>query len=96
MVLASSVIGMLDRLHVLVIGPGLGRQKVVLSAVSHIIHAAIKKTMPLVTNHLHVNTVSAFKLIMSLLHHLLYRIVIDADGLWLVAQNLSLIKHYDR
>ncbi|KAL0491210.1 ATP-dependent (S)-NAD(P)H-hydrate dehydratase [Acrasis kona] len=60
---------MLGRLHVLVIGPGLGRNKTLLSLVEKMIKAAREKNVPL---------------------------VIDGDGLFLVSQNLDIIKGYKR
>jgi len=60
---------MLGRLHVLVIGPGLGRNKTLLALVGKMIKAAKEKNIPM---------------------------VIDGDGLFLVSQNLDLIKGYKR
>ncbi|XP_014203445.1 ATP-dependent (S)-NAD(P)H-hydrate dehydratase [Copidosoma floridanum] len=57
----------LDRLHVLVIGPGLGRDPKVFENVSKLIKTCFRLSKPL---------------------------VIDADGLFLVGQNTSLIKNY--
>ncbi len=39
---------MLDRLHVLAIGPGLGRNKIVLDIVAHVIEKAVSKDIPYV------------------------------------------------
>jgi len=57
----------LDRLHVLLIGPGLGRETNVLATVSELIKLCRRLKKPL---------------------------VIDADGLFLINQDLSLIKDY--
>lgn len=57
----------LDRLHVLVIGPGLGRDRAIFTVVSELISVTKDKRIPL---------------------------VIDADGLFLITENLSLIKDY--
>lgn len=57
----------LERLHVLVIGPGLGRDSNILNSVSQIINACREIKMPL---------------------------VIDADGLFLITDQLDLIKDY--
>lgn len=54
----------LPRLHVLVVGPGLGRDNALLGSVTGILLAARDRDLP---------------------------VVIDADGLWLVAQEPSLI-----
>lgn len=60
----------LDRLHVLVIGPGLGRQYNIMSTVSSLInHCKTNKSIPL---------------------------VIDADGLFLLSENIDLIKGYSQ
>ena len=63
----SVVVDAFPRIHAMVIGPGLGRDKHVLNIVSLIISKAIEANLPL---------------------------VIDADGLFLVSQNLSLVKNY--
>lgn len=57
----------LSRLHVLVIGSGLGRDRNILHTVSEIIMCCKKSQKPL---------------------------VIDADGLFLITQNVSLIHDY--
>lgn len=57
------------RIHTIVIGPGLGRDKHVHNIVSIIITKAIESKIPF---------------------------VIDADGLFLISQNLNLIKNYQR
>lgn len=54
-----------SRLHVIVIGPGLGRNAYVMNIVSQIIREAVRQSKPM---------------------------VIDADGLWLLSQNLSLLR----
>ena len=46
--IAAGVIDMLPRLHVLVIGPGLGRDPVMQETVSRVIRAARDKSMPVV------------------------------------------------
>lgn len=57
----------LERLHVLVIGPGLGRDKLILTTVSQLIQKCRTLNKPL---------------------------VIDADGLYLITQDTSLIQDY--
>lgn len=57
----------LDRLHALVIGPGLGRDEKIFKVVTRLIKICKEKHIPL---------------------------VIDADGLFLITQNPSLIKDY--
>jgi ATP-dependent NAD(P)H-hydrate dehydratase len=57
----------LERLHVLVIGPGLGRDEKVFQTVEKLIEACRALSKPL---------------------------VIDADGLFLVGQNIELIRNY--
>ncbi|XP_068631078.1 ATP-dependent (S)-NAD(P)H-hydrate dehydratase [Battus philenor] len=57
----------LDRLHVVVIGPGLGRDPKIFEVVMELIKTINRKNIPL---------------------------VIDADGLYLITQNLSLIKNF--
>jgi ATP-dependent NAD(P)H-hydrate dehydratase len=59
--------GLLSRLHVLVIGPGMSRNKGVLSVASRIIATARQQEIPL---------------------------IIDGDGLYLVSQDLNLVKGY--
>ncbi|XP_004447075.1 ATP-dependent (S)-NAD(P)H-hydrate dehydratase isoform X1 [Dasypus novemcinctus] len=59
----------LPRLHTLVIGPGLGRDDVLLENVKGILEKSKAKGIP---------------------------VVIDADGLWLIAQEPSLIQGYQR
>lgn len=59
----------LSRLHVLVIGSGLGRDRNILHTVSELILCCKKSQIPL---------------------------VIDADGLFLITQNVSLLKDYKR
>lgn len=59
----------LPRLHSLVVGPGLGREKSILEHVKGILEKAKMKGIP---------------------------IVIDADGVWLIAQQPSLIHGYHR
>lgn len=61
---AEIVQSFLPRLHVLLIGPGLGRRPQVMDMVSRIVGAARRAGLPM---------------------------VIDADGLWWAAQNLSLL-----
>ncbi|KAM3521318.1 hypothetical protein NHJ13051_006311 [Beauveria bassiana] len=46
--IASPIIDMLARLHVLVIGPGLGRDPLMLDTVEHVIRAAKAKDIPIV------------------------------------------------
>lgn len=46
--ISASIIEMLPRLHVLVIGPGLGRDSLMHETVSHVIRAAKEKKMPVV------------------------------------------------
>lgn len=46
--IAKSVIDMLPRLHVLVIGPGLGRDSLMQDTVARVIEAARKENMPIV------------------------------------------------
>lgn len=58
----------LDRLHAVVIGPGLGRETATFNIVSEIIGAIKLRKIPL---------------------------VIDADGLFLITNNLELIKDFD-
>lgn len=58
----------LERLHVCVIGPGLGRDRVILQTVAELIKICRQLRKPL---------------------------VIDADGLYLITQDMSLIKDYD-
>lgn len=58
----------LERLHVLVIGPGLGRDRQVLQTVGELIKFCRQLNKPL---------------------------IIDADGLFLITQDISLIKDYD-
>lgn len=58
----------LERLHVLVIGPGLGRDETVLATVTQLIYLCKDLRKPL---------------------------VIDADGLFLLSQNLNIIKDYN-
>lgn len=57
----------LDRLHVIVIGPGLGRDEKTINTVEQIITICNRKSKPL---------------------------VIDADGLYLISQNKSVISNY--
>lgn len=57
----------LERLHVLVIGPGLGRDEEVLATVTQLIYLCKELRKPL---------------------------IIDADGLFLLSQNLNVIKDY--
>nr|XP_031322184.1 ATP-dependent (S)-NAD(P)H-hydrate dehydratase isoform X1 [Camelus dromedarius] len=59
----------LPRLHALVVGPGLGRDDVLLSNVKDILEASKARGIP---------------------------IVIDADGLWLIAQQPALIQGYQK
>nr|XP_019586635.1 PREDICTED: ATP-dependent (S)-NAD(P)H-hydrate dehydratase isoform X2 [Rhinolophus sinicus] len=59
----------LPRLHALVVGPGLGRDDVLLGNVKGILEASKARGVP---------------------------IVIDADGLWLIAQQLTLIQGYQK
>lgn len=58
----------LDRLHAIVIGPGLGREAVIFKVVSDIIEAIRQRKIPL---------------------------VIDADALFLITENLDLIKDFN-
>ena len=67
--MADKVAAFLPRLHALVIGPGLGRDPVVLRAVALLIARAREAALPL---------------------------VVDADGLWLVAQDLDTVRGYAR
>lgn len=60
--------GILSRVHVIVVGPGLGRDELMLKLVEKIIYRAKEKGMP---------------------------IVIDADGLYLIQQNVNIIKGYE-
>lgn len=46
--ISSKIVNMLDRLHAIVIGPGLGRDPLMLQTASKIIEAAKKKGMPFV------------------------------------------------
>jgi ATP-dependent NAD(P)H-hydrate dehydratase len=46
--IANRIIPMLDRLHVLVIGPGLGRDPLMQDTVAHVIRAAREKGLPMV------------------------------------------------
>lgn len=64
---AQQIAPWLDRLHVMVIGPGLGRDPKILQVVSEIINLTKEKNIPL---------------------------VIDADGLFLINENIDLIKNY--
>ncbi|XP_015106569.1 ATP-dependent (S)-NAD(P)H-hydrate dehydratase isoform X5 [Vicugna pacos] len=59
----------LPRLHALVVGPGLGRDDVLLSNVKDILEASKARGIP---------------------------VVIDADGLWLIAQQPALIRGYQK
>ncbi|XP_007227995.1 ATP-dependent (S)-NAD(P)H-hydrate dehydratase isoform X3 [Astyanax mexicanus] len=59
----------LPRLHSLVVGPGLGREDVILKAAKEVIEKSKSRGIP---------------------------IVIDADGLWLIAKDPSLIQFYQR
>lgn len=63
----AAVAPWLDRIHVLVIGPGLGRDPEILKNVSAIIQLCRSLKKPL---------------------------IIDADGLFLITENLDLIRHY--
>lgn len=67
--IVNKVASFFPRLHALVIGPGLGRNPIVLRVVSALITLARQASLPL---------------------------VIDADGLYLVAQNVSIIRGYSR
>ncbi|KPJ03717.1 Carbohydrate kinase domain-containing protein [Papilio xuthus] len=58
----------LDRLHAIVIGPGLGRQNKTFEVVSELIKTIKSKNIPL---------------------------VVDADGLFLITQNLDLIRDFN-
>ncbi|KPJ08889.1 Carbohydrate kinase domain-containing protein [Papilio machaon] len=58
----------LDRLHAIVIGPGLGRQNKTFEVVSELIKTIKSKSIPL---------------------------VIDADGLFLITQNLDIIRNFN-
>lgn len=64
----EKVSALLNRIHVLVVGPGLGRDEVLLDLAKDVILEARKRSMP---------------------------IVIDADGLFLVQNDLDIIKGYD-
>lgn len=66
--LASPIIDMLSRLHVLVIGPGLGRDGVTLKVVTEVMKEARSRSVPF---------------------------ILDADGLFLVMSDLSLVKGYN-
>ena len=46
--IASNVIGMLDRVHAIVIGPGLGRDPIMQGTIARVIIAARQKHMPIV------------------------------------------------
>lgn len=63
----EKVLGLIDRVHVVVLGPGLGRDKTLQATATRIIEEVRKRSMP---------------------------IVIDADGLFLVQNNPSVIKGY--
>ena len=65
--LAAGVGALLPKLHVLVLGPGLGRNAEVLEGVADAIIAARSAELPL---------------------------VIDADGLWLIARRPDLVRNY--
>jgi ATP-dependent NAD(P)H-hydrate dehydratase len=60
---------MTSRIHVLIIGPGLGRNESLLELAKGMVQVAKKKNMPL---------------------------VFDGDGLYMISQNLDLIKGYKR
>ena len=65
--LAKPILDMLSRIHVLVIGPGLGRDEMTQRQVSGVIKAAKKMERPI-------------------------PMVLDADALWLVQNDLDLVK----
>lgn len=67
--IAQKVIDVLPRLHALVVGPGLGRNGVVLDAAALVIAAARARDMP---------------------------VVVDADGLFLVAQQPDVVRGYGK
>lgn len=48
--ISSKIVNMLDRLHAIVIGPGLGRDSLMLQTASKIIEEAKKKGMPFVVD----------------------------------------------
>ena len=65
--LASPIIANLPNLHAIVIGPGLGRDRVMQATVAEVIKKAKEANVPL---------------------------VLDADALWLVQQDLELVRGY--
>lgn len=48
--ISSKIVDMLDRLHAIVIGPGLGRDPLMLQTAAKIIEEAKKKELPLVVD----------------------------------------------
>lgn len=65
---AEGIFPLLDRMHAVVIGPGLGREEMMQETAALLIREIRRRNMPL---------------------------VVDADGLWLVKNQLDLIKGYD-
>lgn len=66
--LPSKITALLDRIHVVVVGPGLGRDEAMIAQAEQIIREARNRNLPL---------------------------VVDADGLYVIQQNLDLIKGAD-
>jgi ATP-dependent NAD(P)H-hydrate dehydratase len=66
--IAQPIIALFPRLHVLVVGPGLGRDELMQSIVTEVLIEAKKEKIP---------------------------IIIDADGLYLIQQNLELVKGWE-
>lgn len=48
--ISSKIVDMLDRLHAIVIGPGLGRDPLMLQTAARVIEEAKKKRMPIVVD----------------------------------------------
>lgn len=48
--ISSKIVDMLDRLHAIVIGPGLGRDPLMLQTAARVIEEAKKKGMPIVVD----------------------------------------------
>jgi ATP-dependent NAD(P)H-hydrate dehydratase len=74
----------LPRIHILVVGPGLGRSENVMKAVVEIINEAKAKD----------TQYACYLLLFPFFHIFLLRLVIDADGLWVLANNPQLVMGY--